>query len=55
MKRTNWYAQYDIEHRGDMFSTLRTNGSNGLPHVFGIRLSHRWDNQAAGGNEDSIV
>jgi hypothetical protein len=55
MKSTNWYAQYDVEHRGDMFNILRNNGSNGLLRVFGIRLSHRWDKQAAGGNEDSIV
>ncbi len=55
MKSTNWYAQYDIEHKGDMFNTLQNNGSNGLPRVSGIRVSCRWGTQAAGGNEDSIV
>jgi iron complex outermembrane receptor protein len=27
------YVQYDIAHKGDMFNTLQTTGSNGLPYV----------------------
>jgi outer membrane receptor protein involved in Fe transport len=27
------YLQYDISHKGDMFNTLQTTGSNGLPYV----------------------
>jgi len=27
------YAQFDIAHKGDMFNTLQTTGSNGLPYV----------------------
>jgi iron complex outermembrane recepter protein len=27
------YVQYDIEHKGDMFNSLQSNGSNGLPYV----------------------
>jgi len=27
------YVQYDIEHKGDMWNDLQTNGSNGLPRV----------------------
>ena len=29
----HWYAQYDVAHKGDMFNTLQTSGSNGLPRV----------------------
>jgi outer membrane receptor protein involved in Fe transport len=27
------YVQYDVSHKGDMWNTLQTNGSNGLPHL----------------------
>jgi len=27
------YVQYDVSHKGDMWNTLQSNGSNGLPHV----------------------
>jgi outer membrane receptor protein involved in Fe transport len=27
------YVQYDVAHKGDMWNTLQSNGSNGLPHV----------------------
>ena len=27
------YAQYDVSHKGDMWNSLQTNGSNGLPRV----------------------
>ena len=27
------YVQYDVAHKGDMWNTLQTNGSNGLPRV----------------------
>jgi outer membrane receptor protein involved in Fe transport len=27
------YAQFDASHKGDMFNTLQTSGSNGLPRV----------------------
>jgi outer membrane receptor protein involved in Fe transport len=27
------YAQYDVAHKGDMWNTLQTTGSNGLPRV----------------------
>jgi iron complex outermembrane receptor protein len=27
------YVQYDISHKGDMWNSLQTNGSNGLPRV----------------------
>jgi outer membrane receptor protein involved in Fe transport len=29
----NGYVQYDVAHKGDMWNTLETTGSNGLPHV----------------------
>ena len=43
------------EHKGDMFNTLQNNGNNGLPRVFGIRISYRWGTQAAGRSKASII
>ena len=55
MKSTNWYARYDIEHKGHMFNTFQNNGSNGLPRVFESASATGGTKQAAGGNEDSII
>ena len=33
MDNLRGYFQYDIAHKGDMWNTLQTSGSNGLPRV----------------------